>query len=159
MGRGSGTVGRMVASRNRDPRFKSSHRRNFYIEHIYCKLLKKRPGLANFKKQIYKNEWTIHPLRLGHRDRGHGDGHRLPVDVRRGVEHDEDGRLRHDCKRRREVVPENRFEADRHRRRWASRLLLRQWAGIYLLQYQASPTSMIGKATYELLTISFIYNC
>ena len=60
-GSGCGSVGRVVASNTRDPRFESSHRQTFiYIEHfVYCqlciektKIKKKRPGMAHFFKKI-----------------------------------------------------------------------------------------------------------
>ena len=55
-GSGCGSVGKAVASDNRGPRFKPSHRRSFYwaLLIVSCvektKIKKKRPGMAHFKK-------------------------------------------------------------------------------------------------------------
>ena len=60
MDSGCGSIGRVVASDTRGPRFKSSHLANFYKE-IYLsivncveetKMKKKRPGMAHLKKDI-----------------------------------------------------------------------------------------------------------
>ena len=62
---GCGLVGRAVAFNSRDPRFDSSHRKNF-IEHFFVNLFiinciektkinKKRPGMAHFLKKTWKD--------------------------------------------------------------------------------------------------------
>ena len=60
-GSGCGSVGRAVAFDTRGPRFNSRHRQNF-IEHLFIinciekrKINKKRPGMAHFKKKLFKN--------------------------------------------------------------------------------------------------------
>ena len=56
---GCGSVGRAVASNTRRPWFKTSHRKTFYIEHLFSvnciektKIKKKRPGMVHFKIEI-----------------------------------------------------------------------------------------------------------
>ena len=57
MGSGCGSVGRVVTSNTRGPRFESSHRQIYFIHwtFVYCqlciektKITKKRPGMAHF---------------------------------------------------------------------------------------------------------------
>ena len=44
-----GSVGRVVTSNSRDPRFKSSHQEIFTVNYIeMTKIKKKRPGLLHF---------------------------------------------------------------------------------------------------------------
>ena len=57
MGSGCGSDGRAVASDTRGPRSESSHRQNFYIEHLFTVswnektiIKKKSPGMAHLQK-------------------------------------------------------------------------------------------------------------